>query len=544
MLALAKLGEPAIPAIAARVRTILKAGDSNIFAAAHPLIKVLGSMGPAAVPALVDIADQSTRAYVTEDALDEIVRLEPRANVFGQTLSPWSFWRPADTRSAELERAVVARLPRLHTIMERALAEWKIESPGAPRPAAYLLARWGTGETRARGLQVLDRFARSDPYYYGLESIRLLHTLRAPQTADLIRFVARKVDDNTGLKGEINLRLAIALHQLGDRDYAPLLSESLRDGRPVDRMEAARFAADTGDLSNVSVLLPLLDDRGEWDRRVVADVALESLRRLTLQDLPADAQAWRAWSAAHRNTSRGALVARRVKSHLDAIAKAPIWEVNPWIDEFEASDGAALFPLIDRYLDRRDLDASAVGPTARRGSGGSGPIGMHGPAIVTLLLEMTMRGVPGALQRLTVCMDAADPQVRMFGALAMAGYDRPRAIERLAIEVRSPDMWHRRRASEFLLQLSDKRGLPERMDTLATGEEASRMFACRDLRVYTQQPLSCASASDAAAWRSWWSSAEPTFEVKLRQAQLDLAAFPVITPVAVGNGRVIRPTPF
>jgi hypothetical protein len=96
-----------------------------------------------------------------------------------------------------------------------------------------------------------------------------------------------------------------------------------------------------------------------------------------------------------------------------------------------------------------------------------------------------MRRVPGALQRLTACLNAAEPQVRMFGALALAAFDRPRALERLAIEAKSPEEWHRNQASEFLLQLGDRRGIPARLEILAGDLEAAHSFACRDLRVYT-----------------------------------------------------------
>ena len=71
------------------------------------------------------------------------------------------------------------------------------------------------------------------------------------------------------------------------------------------------------------------------------------------------------------------------------------------------------------------------------------------------------------------------------------------------------------------------------------------MFVCRDLRVYTQEPLPCdarASASDRAtnvsAWQAWWERAQPTFRVKTREAELDLQAFPLISPVSIGDRRV------
>ena len=500
-------------------------------------------MGPAAVPALLQIAEASTVPSVTFDALDEIARLEPRTNAFGQSISPRLFWRPNDERLDELRRELVPQLPRLRKLMARTATEWKPQAPAPHRAAAYLLARWGEGEARSSGLQVLEELARAnEPFHYNLESIRLLHALGAPETARLIRLVAERVPDTNDLKRQHLLSMAIALHQLGDRDYVSLLSEALRDARPHVRMDAARFVASSGEISNVALLLPLLDDQAEWNGQTVAQVVVESLQRLTLEPLGADTKTWSTWFETNRGVSRGLLVARRVKAHLAVVRQVPIWEANRWIAEFDGSDGAVLLPLIDQYLDRRDLNASTVGPNSSRASGGSGPIGLHGPRIVTLLLDMTIRQVPGALQRLTASLDAADPQVRMFGSLALAAFDRSRAIARLAIEAKSPEAWHRSRASEFLLQLGDSRGIPARLETLANDQQATRMFACRDLRMYTQQPMSCdASASgpdravNLSAWKAWWGRAEPTFRVKTREAELDLQVFPLISPVSIGS---------
>ena len=546
MLALAKIGGPAIPMIRDRVIAISTEGDVNAYVEAHPLIKVLGSMGPAAIPALVQIAGASTVPYVTFDALDEIVRMEPRTTFFGQILSPWLFWRPADGRLEDMRRELVPQMPRVRQVMERALAEWKPQSPAPHRCAAYLLARWGDGETRARGLQVLEELARADePFYYNLDSIRLLHALGAPETTRLIRRTTSRVPDSTDLKSQYLLSMAVALHQLGERDYAPLLSGSLRDERPHVRMDVARFIAASTVISHAGLLLPLLEDHTQWNGRTVAQVALESLERLTLEQLGADPKSWRTWFETNREVSRDTLVARQVKARLVAVGQVPIWEANRWIDAFDGVDGAVLLPLIDRYLERADLNADATGPNSGRGSGGSGPIGMHGPRVVTLLLEMTLQGVPGALQRLTRCLTAADPQVRMFGALALSAFDRPRAVETLAVEARATEAWHRSLASEFLLQLGDKRGIPARLEDLSSDHEAARMFACRDVRVYTQQVLPCdarVSAADRAAnvsgWLAWWGRAQGQFRVKAREAQLDLRVFPTISPVSLGNGTV------
>jgi hypothetical protein len=547
MLALAKLGEPAIPAIRDRAMAILRTGDSGGIHAADPLIEVLGSMGPSAIPSLVQIAEASKTSSVALSALDEIVRLEPRSNVFGQDLSGWLFWRPADDRLTQMARELVPLLPRIRQLMERAIPLWKPQSPPPQRSAAYLLARWGTGENRARGLQVLDDLARNEPFYDALASIRLLHALKAPQTAALIRTTVEKVPTSDGLKGGFLLGMAIALRQLGDSNYATLLDIPLRDGRPDVRMDAMRFIASTGDLSNVALLLPLLNDRTDSNGRSVAEVAHESLLRLTMeQQLPPDASGWRGWLERTKTASRANVVAQAVEARTAAISNVPIWEANRWIKEFAAGDGATVFPLIDAYLRRPDLVASAVGPNRGIGSGGTGPVGLYGPRIVTLLLEMTQQGLPGASERLVTCLEAADPSIRVFGSLALAAYDRPRALDRLAqdadaSEGGSPDL-----ASEFLLQLGDKRGIPARLATLNHDYEALRLYACRDLRMYSQQPLPCDAratplerAVQVAAWNAWWIASERTFTVKTHEAILDLHASPLISPVSFG-GRVVQ----
>jgi hypothetical protein len=146
MLALAKLGDPAIPAITAAVVPLVKAGDYKAVAGMGPLVEVLGSMGPAAVPALLEIAEASSVPYVTANALDQIAGMEPRAIVFGQFMSPWMFWHPADGRVDALQRALVPQLPRVRRLLERVRPFWTPESHTPDRMAAYLLARWGTGE--------------------------------------------------------------------------------------------------------------------------------------------------------------------------------------------------------------------------------------------------------------------------------------------------------------------------------------------------------------------------------------------------------------
>jgi len=306
-------------------------------------------------------------------------------------------------------------------------------------------------------------------------------------------------------------------------------------------MEAARFVASTGEVWHAALLLPLLADHTEFDGRTVAEVALESLQRLTLEQLPADSEELRSWLGRHKPVSRRDLVARWVKPRRASIGAVPIGQANRWIEALDAGDGATVLPLIDGYLRRADFDV-----TAGRSSGGSGPVGMYGPRIGTLLLGMGQRSVPGARDRLERCLDVRSPDVRIFGALALSAYDRRRAVEQLAKEANGREAWRRRRASEFLLQLGDKRGIPALLETLDSDQEAIRMFACRDLRVYSQQPLPCDAratvperAVNGAAWRVWWVANERTFRVRSWEATLDLQVFPLISPVSI-SGQPVR----
>jgi hypothetical protein len=71
---------------------------------------------------------------------------------------------------------------------------------------------------------------------------------------------------------------------------------------------------------------------------------------------------------------------------------------------------------------------------------------------------------------------------------------------------------------------------------------AIRLFACRDLRIYTQQPLPCDAAAprdvraaQGAAWRRWLTSDSAKFRIPSRAAALDLEAFPMISPITIGD---------
>jgi hypothetical protein len=536
MLALAKLGKPAIPSILDRITAILRGPNSEI-AGALPLIEVLGSMGPATIPVLLQIAESGESPVITFYALNESVRMEPTSIHFGNDLSPWYFWRPADDRLVKIGEQLTPLLPRLERVLEQAVRRWTPGFPPPQRPAAYLLARWGEGSLRTLGLHTLDELARVEDFSQGLDAVRLLHALKAPQTPALIRLAAMRVpEDDSELRGHHFLTLAVALRQLRESEYADFLDIPLNDRRPDVRMDAARFVASTGAIPNAALLLPLLDDRTDWGGRTVAEVAHESLERLTVQELAPEEGLWRAWLEETGFLTRREALKHRLVDRAAGIRTVPIWEANRWIDGFVADDGPLILPVIDEYLRRPDLNSRAVGPDRELGSVGDGPIGLYGPRVVSLLLEMIQQGVPGARKRLESCLEAADPEVRIFGALALAAYDRSQAVEQLAKEARMSDGWHRNRASEFLLRLGDRRGVPARLQALGSEVEYTRLSACRDLRVYSQQALPC----DAHVWRDWWRRNEPTFRVRVREAGLDLKVFPTVSQDGIG-GRTIGP---
>jgi hypothetical protein len=132
--------------------------------------------------------------------------------------------------------------------MAREQALWRPQSTAPHRPAAYLLARWGSGTARARGLAALDQLTHADePYYYSLEASRLLHRLGAPSTAARLRAVAARVPADYELRDQVLLRLAIALQQHGEPDYVQLLALPLASPNAHVVVDVIRFAGASGD---------------------------------------------------------------------------------------------------------------------------------------------------------------------------------------------------------------------------------------------------------------------------------------------------------
>jgi hypothetical protein len=311
-----------------------------------------------------------------------------------------------------------------------------------------------------------------------------------------------------------------------------------------------------------------MDDGTKWNSRTVGNEALEALRRLTLEDLPADRAAWSAWLAANRDLPHGTVFDRWLAKARNSMAAAPIWTMNAWMAKIRWTRDPRVLPLVGDYLRRRDLAASAIGPNSSSGGGGDGPQGEAAPVVTALLLGLAQHGVGDAVNALEGALGAVDPDVRQFGAMALAAYRPRQAVERLAAELAARDAWQRNRVGGLLLMLGDARGIPARIKELELGSgiysvgvmmsdgqspsavasdssRGIRMFACRDLRVYTQQPLPCdpnatgdALAAQVTAWRAWWNTSRSGFAPRTRQARLDLGVQYQIHPVTIGSNVV------
>ena len=559
MLALAKIGEPAIPHILKKTLMPLSRTDQDS-SEASALVKVLGSIGPAAIPALVEMAAKSP-SWISSRALEEIMALEPATEAFGQDVSPWNRWRPQNDRSVEIARLIAPCLPRIEEVMDRQAKAWRPQSPAPHRPAAYLLARWGDGRERARGLNVLKALARTDePFYYHLESAMLLHRLRAPDAAAVIKEIAGRVTNQTGEKDQYLLRIGVALFQLGDQSYVELIKSAMRSSNRTARIEAIRFAQNSGDLSLAPSMIDLLGDTAETGsqtvetingrtittRQTIGEFAADSLRRLTFQSIARDAAAWRAWWENHRKSSYSDVLQEFLGSYSDRVESIPMWEANQLIADLSGISDPLIFPLFREYLDRKDLDASRTGPNSFKGGGGDGPGGIWGPQIVTSLLRMAQLGHREGQSLLGHAMEVVDPRVRIFAAMAVGSYDRSSAIDSLVREMEMPDRGYRYLAADYLILLGDNRGIPDLIDRLEDKYEATRHRACGDLRLYTQQTFPCdgrlpadVRAANVKRWRSWWSSAL-NFEPKVRQAALDRLASPEVIPVSYSSEIIVQ----
>jgi HEAT repeat protein len=550
MLALAKIGEAAIPTINARLSDLMRAPDREDLREESELIRVLGAIGSSSIPTLIEFASTSRSAVTKSRALEEIVRLEPRTS-FGFESDPWRGWHPLDDQLQRIEQQIV---PALDRIQEMVTEETSSDQPYR-WSGAYLLARWGSGDRRTLGIRVLTEAAMKQPFYRAFEIAELLYRVQAPGIAQLLRHMAAELPQG-GLSDQSRLRVAVALSQIGDRDCVELLLMALHSKNEGAVTDGIRFAGSSGDLRLVPPLIELLANKTETGaesistiggkvvrkRITIADLAVEALQGLTLQSIGVSQRQWLTWWRGNRGKQQRDLVLRFVEKHVGRMKTVPIWVANGWIKKLARLPGAGGLRLLRIYLERPDLDSSKVGPTASEG--GLGPLSYlpAAPPVVTILLRNVQMGNNEARGLLGLAMESKDMSVRLSAALAVGSFDWGAASDHLTKELASADNSQRDYMGDFLLSMKDSRAIPILIDRLDSDYEASRFMACFELRLYTQQPIPCDAKVDSTEreanqtlWREWWGSTRG-FEVKSHEAELDRLASPEVTPLTVLAG--------
>jgi hypothetical protein len=129
-------------------------------------------------------------------------------------------------------------------------------------------------------------------------------------------------------------------------------------------------------------------------------------------------------------------------------------------------DAAEFMAAGDAVAAQNDEAGPCDGSDRRRGPRGAELLGLEGPVVVTLLLEKVQKGAVSATAAFSMCLGSAEPEMRLYGALALPAYDRNTAIAHLVGELRNPEEWVRSRASRILLELGDSRGIQGLIDQL------------------------------------------------------------------------------
>lgn len=544
-LALAKRGPSVIPAIETRLRALRGATDRESRDDAFGLVEVLAALGADGVPALVGVAEQTDDPAIRRSALRALVTMDSEARAFDHIGSPWTTWHPAgDTLQAA--SALTRVLPRVELLLRR--EPRAAGGYSSSRETAWLLARWGDGETRANGLGALTSIAADTAGDGDWTAAVWLWRLGSPVAARILDEYAASLRHHR-LRHDAQLRVAVVLQHMGDAGSTRWFGEVLRHGDTRLLGEAFEAIRSCGAVAMIPALIARLDDRApsgrtrvvRSDDRVaqepatVGHLALDALRGLTFQDLPLDRTAWETWFADHARTSRAEWLRQWVAARVPEMTAADPADVELWMRWIAELPVADVLPLVDGYLSRPEARAGSSVVSGGISAGGRSLFqGASIPPVVTLLLRGAQAGVPGYRDRLVRSLDASDARVRLRGALALGAFDRPRATDALArqaSETSSP--YTRFDAARYLLFMGDARGIPVLLDLIDESGDRDvggpqRLRACEHLRWFTQQPLPCAvdlpaaeRAPAVAQWRNWWRSVPKPFVVPLREARLD-----------------------
>ena len=149
-----------------------------------------------------------------------------------------------------------------------------------------------------------------------------------------------------------------------------------------------------------------------------------------------------------------------------------------------------------------------------------------------LLLELVHQGSTGARHILYGCLAAKDFALHNNCPFAVAVFDRQRALDWLAGQLKDRDRNAAAQAAQSLVHLGERQGIPILIDELASEDSTRRSLAYDTLKHFTQQDIpydpngQVAARTEASGlWRQWWQENKDDFNVRVRAAQTDSEVF-------------------
>jgi HEAT repeat protein len=519
------------------------------------LIRLLGDLGPPAIPALIDIAERDAANRV--NALDRALGRDYWPT-FDFAHDPWSATGPRKLDRDQRAAHFMPLIPRIKRMLEKALKD-SPPSDGTPHTAlAAILAMWGDPPSKAAAVSLLLELAKTLPSAHSRRRpLALLVEFRIGAAADLIRrSIPSKAEDD--LADQIQLEAARQLHLLGDPSYYKLVVPLFASDNLWSRRNAIDFAAKTLDLRFVPDLIKRLDDTtptgtqtagpgNESRQEEFREPVLRALERLTLQQIAGQPELWRAWCRQNESVTRGRLVQIEVSRMLSRFDATPFWKWNDWMNRLEGTYDSAVIPLIRRYVNSPLVNVRATGRYS--GWGGcceddSWPWGYSPPA-VTLLLGLSRNGNREATKLLYDCLDSVDREIRQLSAIAISTFDRKTGLDFLVHEMKEAEQWAAREAATLLVRLGDARGVAGLIRFLQDSDsDAGRSLTYGVLREFTQEEIDYNPDGDpeereagVQRWWAWWRENEKTFQVKVHAARLDRANHTIYRQSAALKGQ-------
>ncbi len=506
------------------------------------LIEVLAALGPDAIPDLVRIAEAGPALY-RDRALRAI--LGPALTLLlglGPSFDQWQQIGPTMFEIRQRKKVVQPFLSRIYSLMQEDRKRWKPQAGTPECPAAFILALWGSGEPKQAGIRTLRQLAKTnEPFYFHDVPIRMLAFLGDKSAPELLK--PNLPPSGYELRDQYLILTARWLFRLSDPAYFEIILPAFRSQDLHARQEAVRFAEESHDLRFVPVLIPELGDSTPTGARtygegaheeVMGDRALGALRHLTFESVPMDAKTWENWWNHNQTKTWRQLLTVYLNRCMAGFDRTPYWELNSWVTQLQGAYNPAVLPLLGRYVRHPQLAIHATGPDqmSSEGSGYSNKFFPWGtaPTVVTLLLGIAEQGNRQANRLLHVCLASHDPDVRIYGALALTGLGRKTPMNALALEATREE--YSKTAVEALLKLGDSRGIGILIQRLARYQsqelESMRMRDYELLLKYTQEDIGYNPQGSPEQqneglkeWRKWWKQKRANFTPRFEAGAID-----------------------